>query len=163
MARSFEVPVEGTHILQFARSIADDNPVYSDREAALAGGFPERLAPPTFLVAADTFDPAYDRRPRTGERWLGSGREAIGSDAGPQRPAGQSGFHAGQVFEYHRHPVAGETLTAHVRDGDTWQKQGRRGGVLTFREIITEFVDAAGEPAVTMTWINVSTSQEVAR
>ena len=59
--------------------------------------------------------------------------------------------------------MAGETLTAHVRDGDTWQKQGRRGGVLTFREIITEFVDAAGEPAVTMTWINVSTSQEVAR
>ena len=40
------------HIRQFARAIGDDNPLYHDVEAAKAAGYPDLVAPPTFLVTA---------------------------------------------------------------------------------------------------------------
>jgi len=41
-------PVEGGHIMLFARSIGDKNPVYYDEEYARASGYPTVVAPPTF-------------------------------------------------------------------------------------------------------------------
>ncbi len=40
------------HIRQFARAIGDPNPLYHDLEAARTAGYPDLVAPPTFLVAA---------------------------------------------------------------------------------------------------------------
>ncbi|MEV8609089.1 MaoC family dehydratase N-terminal domain-containing protein [Amycolatopsis sp. NPDC051373] len=37
-------------ILEFAEAIGDPNPIYRDLEAARAAGFPDVLAPPTFLT-----------------------------------------------------------------------------------------------------------------
>jgi acyl dehydratase len=39
------------HIRQFARAIGDANPLYHDIGAAKDAGYPDVLAPPTFLVA----------------------------------------------------------------------------------------------------------------
>jgi acyl dehydratase len=39
------------HIRQFARAIGDTNPLYHDLEAAKEAGYPDVVAPPTFLVA----------------------------------------------------------------------------------------------------------------
>jgi acyl dehydratase len=51
---AFDVPflVGREHIRQFARAIGDRNPLYHDLEAAKTSGYPDLLAPPTFLAAA---------------------------------------------------------------------------------------------------------------
>ena len=67
-------PVEAGHILMFARAIGDENPVYTDEEAARkteAGGI---IAPPTFVQASAQFDPDYFLRPKVGQPWFGSGK-----------------------------------------------------------------------------------------
>ena len=45
--------------------------------------------------------------------------------------------------------------------GDTWEKQGRRGGRLVFNEIITEYRDAGGELVVTQRTVGVRTAKVV--
>jgi acyl dehydratase len=49
-------PVEVTRgdIRRFATAIGDRNPAYHDRAAAQALGYPDVIAPPTFLIAAST-------------------------------------------------------------------------------------------------------------
>jgi acyl dehydratase len=39
------------HIRQFALAVKDDNPTYHDVDAAKAAGYPDLVAPPTFLMA----------------------------------------------------------------------------------------------------------------
>jgi acyl dehydratase len=62
-------PIEAGHVLLFARSIGDPNPVYADAEAAGEAG--AILAPPTFVQASAQFDPDYPLRPRIGQPWMG--------------------------------------------------------------------------------------------
>lgn len=152
-------PVDESLVLQFARAVGDPNPVYADAASARARGLAGILAPPTFAMAADHFDPDYTRRPRPGTAWFGSGRTASGA---PSAAAGQStGFHAEQVFTYHRHAFVGDVLAGRERPGARWEKQGRRGGVLRFRETITDYVDATGAPVLSATFVGVSTERIV--
>ena len=67
-------PVEAGHIALFARAIGDPNPAYY---GALTGDEPVP-APPTFAQASAQFDPDYFLRPKIGQPWFGSGREATG-------------------------------------------------------------------------------------
>jgi acyl dehydratase len=55
----------------------------------------------------------------------------------------------------------GDRLRGRLRDGETWHKQGRRGGRLSFREQIIESRDEAGEPVVTARWVSVLTERHV--
>ena len=147
-------PVEAGHILVFARAIGDTNAAY---KGALRGD--EAVsAPPTFVQASAQFDPEYFLRPQPGQPWFGSGREATGV----QRAAASSGgLHAEQHFEYHRPLRSGDVLTATVREGGTWEKQGRRGGTLRFIETITEYRDQTGELVITGRGIGVRTEKVV--
>ena len=156
-------PVESAHIAMFARSINDPNPVYYDPEYAATtevGGIP---APPTFVQASAQFDPDYFLRPKFDQPWFGSGREATGivRDPATSGGGGGGGLHAEQHYEYHRPLLAGEVLTATTRDGEKWEKQGRRGGTLQFSETITEYRNAAGELVVTARGVGVRTGQVV--
>lgn len=157
-------PVESAHIAMFARSINDPNPIYYDPEFAAdseVGGIP---APPTFVQASAQFDPDYFLRPKFDEPWFGSGREATGlmPAAGTDGESqGSGGLHAEQHYEYHRTLRAGDVLTAVTRDGERWEKQGRRGGSLQFSETITEYRDAAGDLVVTARGVGVRTGQVV--
>ena len=45
-----EFEVSREHIRRFADAIGDPNPAYRDREAARALGYPDVVAPPTFLT-----------------------------------------------------------------------------------------------------------------
>ena len=151
-------PIDESHILQFARAVGDPNPIYTDHDFAATTPVGAILAPPTFMMAADHFDDAYARRPRLGEVWFGSGRTVSGVvGSGPQ----QTGFHAEQEFVYHRHPVVGDVLAATEREGNRWQKQGRRGGTLRFRETITDLVDQHQRPVITATFVGVTTEKLV--
>jgi acyl dehydratase len=148
--------VDASLVLQFARAIGDPSPVFSDADYAAAAG--ELTPPPTFLIAADHFDPECPRRPAMGEAWPGSGRITDGW----VRPDGQGqnrgrGLHAEEVFEYARHPRVGEVLTVEVSPGTEWEKNGRQG-TLHFREVVSDYRDATGAPVATARWIAVAIS-----
>ncbi len=164
-------PVEAGHVLMFARSIGDPNPVYSDPDHAAASEVGGIIAPPTFVQASAQFDPDYGLRPRIGRPWFGSGRTPSGlqrpSEGGapPRRRGGGggggSGLHAEQHYTYHRPVRVGDMLTATTTPGKRWEKQGRRAGVLVFSEQITEYRDQDGELVVTARGVAVRTERAV--
>jgi hypothetical protein len=141
LTRSYQVPVEAGQVAAFRRAVGELE----------AQPEPDAIAPPTFLMAADLFDPDYQRRPRAGQDWPG----------GANQPAGEgAGFHAEQTFTYHRHPRVADVLTATVRPGRRWEKAGRRGGRLLFTETLTEFVDESGELVATASFVSVGTERK---
>jgi hypothetical protein len=152
-------PVEAGHILLFARAIGDANPAYS---GAMTGDA-NVPAPPTFVQASAQFDDDYFLRPKIGKPWFGSGREATGvkRGSGGGGGGGGGGLHAEQHYVYHRPLRAGDVLTATVREGEGWEKQGRRGGKLIFSEMITEYRDQNGELVVTARGVGVRTEKVV--
>lgn len=165
MADEVTFPVEAGHIMLFARAIGDENPIYKDAEYAKAsevGGIP---APPTFERVWAHWDPDYSLRPKPGEPWFGSAAEATArpqSDDDEEDGGGSGrGLHAEQRYVYHRPVLAGETLTARMRPGKTWTKEGRRAGTMTFSEGIIELFDEAGEIVITATSVAVTTSRAV--
>jgi hypothetical protein len=144
--RSYEVRVEAGQIAAFRRAVGElEAPVDADA-----------IAPPTFLMAADLFDPEYTRRPREGQPWPAGANQ---STRGPG-PGDGAGFHAEQTFTYHRHPRAGDVLTATVRPGRRWEKEGRRGGRLVFTETVTDFDDQDGEPVASASFVSVATARK---
>ena len=171
-------PVEAGHVLMFARSIGDPNPVYSDPGHAATTEVGGLIAPPTFVQASAQFDPDYGLRPRIGRPWFGSGRrpsglerpragESSGESSGGDAPrrggggGGGSGLHAEQHYTYHRPVRVGDVLTATTTPGKRWEKQGRRAGVLVFSESITEYRDQDGELVVTARGVAVRTERAV--
>lgn len=153
-------PVEASHIMMFARSVGDPNPVYYDEEAAKrseAGGI---IAPPTFVQASSQFDPDAALRPKPGQPWFGSGREPSGTPRGGGGGGG-TGLHAEQHFEYHRNLRPGDVLSAKTRPGKSWEREGRRAGKLKFSETITEYFDQKGELVVTARSVGVQTERVV--
>ena len=153
------MPVEATHILMFARAVGDPNPVYADAEVAKTRETGGIIAPPTFPQAVAQFDPDYNLRPKPGQPWFGSGKTPSGIAGKP--PSGGGGLHAEQHFEYHRHLRPGDVLTVEIKPGNTWEKESRRAGKLTFRERIAEYRDQAGELVITARGVSVTTERPV--
>ena len=151
-------PVEATHIMMFARSIADYSPEFNDGEAAKsteAGGI---IAPPTFPQAVAQFDPDYHLRWHAEKPWFGSGKNPTSIDG---KPASSGGLHAEQHYEYVRPIRPGDVLTATYKDGKTWEKQSKRAGTLSFSERIVEYRDQAGELVCTARSVGVKTERPV--
>jgi hypothetical protein len=119
--------VEPGHVLAFARAVGDDD---------LASGLPApgTVVPATFPAAAVQFDPAHMR-----------GLRPSGALAATSSSTGGSVLHAEQEFEYFAPIRVGDQLTVTEYDGDSWRKQSRRAGGLTFREVIKDYRDASGE------------------
>lgn len=162
-------PVEAGHIKMFARSIGDDNQIYYSEDHAKGTEPGKIIAPPTFAQASAQFDEDYFLRPKIGQPWFGSGKNA--SSLKPAAPKDDQkasdkkssgglggGLHAEQHFEYHRHPGVGDVLTAQVKAGKKWEKQGR-SGKLIFSESITEYRDQAGELVITARSVGVQTQR----
>ncbi|MEZ5227821.1 MAG: MaoC family dehydratase N-terminal domain-containing protein [Acidimicrobiales bacterium] len=161
-------PIEASHILMFARSIGDDNPVYADPDSAAAKETGGIIAPPTFVQASAQFDPDYFLRPKIGQPWFGSGKNATGAPPKPAAAEGEStekrsggGLHAEQHYEYHQPLRAGDVLTATTKPGKTWEKESKRAGKLVFSESITEYRNQAGELVVTARGVGVQTEKPV--
>jgi hypothetical protein len=159
-------PVEAGHILMFARSIGDPNPIYADAEFAAKSEVGAIPAPPTFVQASAQFDDEYPLRPKIGQPWFGSGKEATGLKREPDASRGGGGgmgrgLHAEQHYTYHRTPVAGDVLSARSFPGERSEKQGKRAGKLVFSETITEYRDANGGLVVTARSVGVRTEKAV--
>ena len=156
-------PVEASHILMFARSVGDYNEIYADEEYAQTTEPGSIIAPPTFVQASAQFDPDYFLRPKPGTPWIGSGKEptSVKKEGSGGGGGGGGGLHAEQHYEYHRHPKPGDVLTATVKPGKKWEKQGKRSGKLLFSETITEYRDQSGELVVTARSVGVQTERPV--
>ena len=156
-------PVEAGHVMMFARAIGDKNPIYYDADYARTTEPGAIIAPPTFVCAERQFDPDSLSRPKIGEPWVGSGKNA----SGPPRRQGKRdkgfGLHAEQHFTYYRHPQVGDVLKASVKPGRTWEKEGQRGGRLLFREVVTEFYDQNDERIVEARSVLVRTEKTPAQ
>ena len=158
MADDIKMPVEATHIMMFARSVGDPNPIYHDEEYAKKTDVGHIIAPPTFPRSVAQFDPDYKLRLKPGEKWFGSGKNPTGLT----EPAATSGgLHAEQHFEYHRNPKPGDVLTVKERDGKTWEKESKRAGKLVFTERIQEYFDQNGELVITSRGVGVKTERPV--
>ena len=71
-------PIEAGHIMMFARSIGDANPIYYDDAYAATTEPGGVVAPPTFVQASAQFDPDYFLRPKIGQEWFGSAKGPTG-------------------------------------------------------------------------------------
>lgn len=126
----WKFPVEAGHIVMFARSIGDPNPVYYDEDQAKEAGAVGIVAPPTFIQASAQFNPDYPLRPKIGQPWFGSGKEPTGvqrtrSSSG-EGGGGGVGLHAEQHYEYHRPIRPGDVLTPTNKEGRSWSARGAR-------------------------------------
>lgn len=156
MAEPYEFPVDRTQVMLFARSLLDINPVFSDPNDPAtieAGGI---IVPPTFVQSSAHWDPNYFldlTRPRKGPPPAHRGDNGGGGVG--------RGLHAEQHYEYH-HPIhVGDTLTVTTKPGNSWTKEGRRGGKLQFSETITEYTNQDGVLCVTATSVGVQTEKTV--
>jgi hypothetical protein len=143
-------PIEQGHVMMFARAIGDYNPAYFQEEGA--------IAPPTFVIADMHFDPDSGLRPHPDRQWHGSGKEPT-SRASEGGGGGGMGLHAEETFEIRRPVRVGEVLTKTTRPGETWEREGRRGGKLHFSETLNEYRDAEGELVVTARMVGVRTER----
>jgi acyl dehydratase len=118
--------VEAGKVEEFARALGDGDPVYRDPDVAAARGFDAVPAPLTF-VRTSVF-PRY----RTGETVdLGFRHEHT--------------LHGQQAFEYDRPLLVGDTLTGDTGVVDAYEREGSRGGTMTFAVLETSYHDADGE------------------
>jgi hypothetical protein len=116
----FEMVVERGKIAEFARAVHAMHPDHR-REAA--------VPPPTFLTT--TF--FWEERTHGANPW--------------QRVhmSQERGMHAEQEYVFHGPPpAAGTRLHVQSRIAEIYEKQGKRGGVLTFAVMVTEFRDDSG-------------------
>jgi len=130
----FEMDVERGKIREFARAVRSSHPVY------LEDGRP--VSPPTFLMTA-----AFWETPGSSPWRL------VQMDQ-------QRGLHGEQEFIFHGPPPrAGSRLTAQSRVDRIYTKEGRRGGTLTFAEMVTEFRDPDGRLVAESRLVGVETSK----
>jgi acyl dehydratase len=115
---------------QYALAIGDFNPLYSDRDFALAHGLRDVMAPPTLIC--DTWqyvDSDMDDR-----------GDLIGR--GPIREL--EGLRAGNEYEFFRPIHPDDVISAHWTVKDVYEKTGRTGSLL-FQVIQTTFYNQADE------------------
>jgi hypothetical protein len=125
--------IERGKVREFARATFSENPSF-------LGDAP--VIPPTFLTTA-AFWSSGQTTP-----W-----DAVGMDLSRT-------LHAEQEYVFHGPPPrAGTTLTAQSRITEIYDKQGRRGGQLTFVVMVTEFRDPSGRLVAEARLTGVETEQ----
>jgi len=129
----FEFPVERGKIKEFANAICDPSPVYRDREYARGKGFDDVLMPLTFPVS---FMHHLDSENFVLEIALKLGMDPAKSVQGETEMLSQ------------RPICAGENLRGEIHVGNIYEKEGKRGGTMTFVEIDIKFFDAENKPVV---------------
>jgi hydroxyacyl-ACP dehydratase HTD2-like protein with hotdog domain len=129
------VVVEEGKVREFARAVKSSNPAY-------VGAGPQATSPPTFL-ASSVF-------------W--QGRE--NSPWGDIRLNWQRILHGEQEFVFTGPPPgAGTELTAESRIDRVFEKEGKRGGTMTFVETVTEYRDSSGAVVAESRSTMIETSQ----
>ena len=119
-------------IREYARAVGETNPVYYEREAALAEGFRDVVAPPMFCVVYSA--PAM-------------GPAVLDPELGINLPAM---VHGGQEFQWGEPVCAGDVITTTPRVADIYEQDGR-----AFYVFESESSNQDGEITVRGTWTNI--------
>jgi hypothetical protein len=130
----FVMHVELGKIREFAKATGSSDPAYLDD--------PDPVVPPTFFATAAFWQgpehTPWAERPRNVGRML----------------------HGEQEFVFHGEPPrAGTVLTGRARIDKVYQKEGRRGGAMTFAETVIDFRDAAGTLVAESRGTSIETSR----
>ena len=116
---AFGMPIETGKIREYARAIGSRHPEYVEGDEPVV---PAHFLTTTFFWEGDRGNP-WDRVEMSQQR----------------------GMHAEQEFVFHGEPPrAGTKLTCTSRIDRIFEKQSKRGGTLTFVEMVTEFRDGDG-------------------
>lgn len=117
------IPIERGKIREFALACFDANPEYTQA--------PAPPIPPTYLTVRSFWMTAAT-----------SPLARVGLDL-------RRLLHGGEEYVFHGPPPrAGDELTMQTRIDEVYEKEGRRGGSMTFVESVTEFVDRDGNVRV---------------
>ena len=119
-------------IAEYANVIGAENPVHFDREAALAAGFSDVVAPPMFCVVYSA--PAM-------------GPAVLDPDVGMNLAAM---VHGGQEFEWGEPVCSGDEITTTASCTDIYEKDGK--GFYVFE---STSVNQDGKPTVRGIWTNI--------
>jgi len=116
------VTVGRDDVLRFADAIGEDNPLFRDPEAARRAGYPEQLAPPTFVTRMQI---------------LTSAQVVLDEELGLNY---SMVVHGEQAYEWRRPVVVGDVLSAVPRIADMYAKKSNE-----YLVIEAEIRDARGE------------------
>jgi acyl dehydratase len=119
-------------IAEYAHAIGAESPLHFDREAAIAAGFRDVVAPPMFCVvySAPAMGPAI-----------------LDPDVGINLAAM---VHGGQEFEWGEPVCSGDEITTAATCADIFEKDGK--GFYVFESLST---NQDGETTVRATWTNI--------
>ena len=135
--------IERGPVMNFARAVKDDSPIYSDPSAAAEAGLGANPAPPTYAFAMHHFGAFPDLQPE------GAGDTNPIMDAiGALMQSGGLVLHGEQEFVYHRPIQVGDVLTSRGTIKDLYEKQGS-SDTMTFVVTETEWLDQDQQPVVT--------------
>jgi hypothetical protein len=126
-------PVERGKIREFANAILEDNPAYLEDERP--------QAPLTFTMTT-AFWPREAGAPVPN---LGLNYARV--------------LHGEQEYEYLKPVQAGDVLTGRSKISDVYEKEGKRGGTMTFVVFETQFTNQRSEVAVIARQVIVETSK----
>lgn len=116
LAEPFNIPIERGKIREFARAIQTKDPAYTED--------PQPVIPPTFLTTRLFWQTGPSR---------------------PKMPTSSRVLHGEEEYVFYGTPPrAGAELTAVSRTEPAVVKEGKRGGTMTFTDIITEYRDRSG-------------------
>jgi acyl dehydratase len=120
-----ELAVEREHVTRFAEAIGEDAAVFLDADAARAAGYPEQLAPPTFVTTMQI---------------MASAQAAADPELGLDYTRV---VHGEQAYEYRRPVHVGDALTGVPRIAEI-----RAKGPLEFLVVESVIRDGDGEPVL---------------
>lgn len=140
-----KVVVERGPLVNFAKSVKEDNPIYRDPAAAAAAGFSGIPVPPTYPFVWGTWGAFPEIQPDNSDVEPGGAMAVIGK---LRAENGGMILHGEQEFVYHRPVVVGETLTGEGAVSELYQKESG-GKTMTFCVTETTWRDEAGEPVLT--------------
>jgi acyl dehydratase len=127
-------PIDRSKVAELAKAFGDDDPVWSDTDAARGAGFEGIPTPPTVTVLMD--------------HWRSGGVQALVGDLGLDLARV---LHGESAWEYLTPVRAGDELTAVSTVADVTTREGKRGGTMTLIKSATEFTNQRGELAVRRT------------
>ena len=131
---AYQVEVEKGRLRFFAKATGQDDPVYTDEDAARAAGHPGLPVPPTFLFCLEMESPNP-----------AAVRELLGIDY-------RRLLHGEQGFTFHRMAHAGDTLTFRQRIEDIYDK---KNGALEFVVRKTSVTNQRGEAVADLRCVSV--------
>jgi 3-methylfumaryl-CoA hydratase len=132
----FEMQVTATDIARFAHATGETNPIHFDREAAVAAGYPDVVAPTLFTYVVRMHASALVPTTQL---------EDDGSPSADVPPLPTRRAMAGETrVELGERVIAGDVITVEKRLADMYEKEGR-SGPLVFVEMEFTFTNQRDE------------------